>query len=45
MSELITKTRKNRISKKQRTECFLAALGSFLVEAKKYQHAPRHTKD
>lgn len=35
----IVKSRKNRISKRQRMDCFRAALGDFLREAKKYQHS------
>lgn len=34
----ITKTRKNRISVRQRTACFLEALPEFLEAAKKYQY-------
>ncbi len=37
MEGIITKTRKNRISKRQRVECFMSALPSFLKAAEKYK--------
>lgn len=33
-----SRTKKNRISKRQRIECFRAALGDFIKASRKYQH-------
>lgn len=40
-----SRTKKNRISKRQRIDCFRAALGDLLKGARKYQHNKPVKKD
>ena len=37
-TNLLAQTRRNRISKRQRVDCFRAALPDFWRDSKKYQH-------